>query len=90
MHFTKLQIYNVYLYNTLFVLYQTLPDTVQICGRISPDQMWDYLGKIRQAGSRVSCLCIKNIFAVISSVATVSPWLYDVTGFLWSLYDSHP
>nr|KAG5698560.1 hypothetical protein BaRGS_027071 [Batillaria attramentaria] len=33
-----------------------LPDTLQICGRIGPDQMWDYLGKIRQAGSRDVCI----------------------------------
>ncbi|KAL8578841.1 hypothetical protein ACOMHN_022134 [Nucella lapillus] len=33
-----------------------LPDTLQICGRIGPEQMWDYLGKIRQAGSRDICL----------------------------------
>ncbi|KAF8790722.1 PHD finger protein 3 like protein [Argiope bruennichi] len=29
-----------------------LPDTMQICGRIIPDQVWDYLGKIKQSGSK--------------------------------------
>ncbi|XP_076457207.1 uncharacterized protein LOC143291265 isoform X2 [Babylonia areolata] len=33
-----------------------LPDTLQICGRIGPEHMWDYLGKIRQAGSRDVCI----------------------------------
>ncbi|RUS88140.1 hypothetical protein EGW08_004102, partial [Elysia chlorotica] len=30
----------------------SIPDTVHIMGRISPDHMWDYLSKIRQAGSK--------------------------------------
>ncbi|CAG5118105.1 unnamed protein product, partial [Candidula unifasciata] len=30
----------------------TIPDTINILGRISPEQMWDYLSKIRQAGSK--------------------------------------
>ncbi|BFZ11396.1 hypothetical protein BsWGS_14435 [Bradybaena similaris] len=29
-----------------------IPDTINILGRISPEQMWDYLSKIRQAGSK--------------------------------------
>ena len=38
----------------MLICLQGLPDTLQICGRIGPEQMWDYLGKIRQAGSRVT------------------------------------
>ncbi|GBL85930.1 PHD finger protein 3 [Araneus ventricosus] len=29
-----------------------LPDTIQVCGRIVPDQVWDYLGKIKQSGNK--------------------------------------
>ncbi|GFT01820.1 PHD finger protein 3 [Nephila pilipes] len=29
-----------------------LPDTIQVCGRIIPDQVWDYLSKIKQSGNK--------------------------------------
>ncbi|KAG8193339.1 hypothetical protein JTE90_022969 [Oedothorax gibbosus] len=29
-----------------------LPDTIQVCGRIIPDQVWDYLGKLKQSGNK--------------------------------------
>ncbi|ESO99187.1 hypothetical protein LOTGIDRAFT_238832 [Lottia gigantea] len=31
-------------------------DTIQICGRIIPEQIWDYLSKIKQAGTRDVCV----------------------------------
>ncbi|GFY55157.1 PHD finger protein 3 [Trichonephila inaurata madagascariensis] len=30
-----------------------LPDTICVCGRIIPDQVWDYLSKIKQSGNKV-------------------------------------
>ncbi|GFR17190.1 PHD finger protein 3 [Trichonephila clavata] len=29
-----------------------LPDTIHVCGRIIPDQVWDYLSKIKQSGNK--------------------------------------
>ncbi|XP_064480998.1 uncharacterized protein LOC135394261 isoform X2 [Ornithodoros turicata] len=33
-------------------LAQDIPDTINVCGRIIPDQVWDYLGKIKQSGNK--------------------------------------
>ncbi|KAK3578905.1 hypothetical protein CHS0354_035525 [Potamilus streckersoni] len=32
-----------------------LPDTIHVCGRINPEQVWDYLSKIKQTGSKDIC-----------------------------------
>uniref|UniRef100_A0A131XSG6 Putative microtubule-associated protein futsch n=3 Tax=Ixodes ricinus TaxID=34613 RepID=A0A131XSG6_IXORI len=33
-------------------LSQDIPDTINVCGRIIPDQVWDYLSKIKQSGNK--------------------------------------
>ncbi|XP_035215232.1 death-inducer obliterator 1-like, partial [Stegodyphus dumicola] len=33
-------------------LHVDIPDTIQVCGRIIPDQVWDYLSKIKQSGNK--------------------------------------
>uniref|UniRef100_T1JA55 PHD-type domain-containing protein n=1 Tax=Strigamia maritima TaxID=126957 RepID=T1JA55_STRMM len=33
-------------------LTQDVPDTIQICGRINPVIVWDYIGKVRHSGSK--------------------------------------
>ena len=37
-----------------WALLQELPSTVQVCGRISPPQVWDYLERIKTSTTRVS------------------------------------
>ncbi|XP_064597582.1 death-inducer obliterator 1-like [Liolophura sinensis] len=34
----------------------TLPDSIQLCGRIAPEQVWDYLARIKKAGSKDICV----------------------------------
>ncbi|XP_054709341.1 uncharacterized protein LOC129219046 [Uloborus diversus] len=33
-------------------LQEDIPDIIEVCGRISPDQVWEYLSKIKQAGNK--------------------------------------
>lgn len=33
--------------------FQDLPDTIHVCGRIGPEQIWDYLAKMKKIGSKV-------------------------------------
>ncbi|KAL1420596.1 hypothetical protein MTO96_023993 [Rhipicephalus appendiculatus] len=33
-------------------LSQDIPDTINVCGRIIPDQVWEYLSKIKQSGNK--------------------------------------
>ncbi|CAN7998759.1 unnamed protein product [Ixodes hexagonus] len=33
-------------------LSQDIPDTINVCGRIIPDQVWDYISKIKQSGNK--------------------------------------
>ena len=42
------------LFHLYIVLFQELPDTIHVCGRINPEHVWDYLSKVKQAASRVS------------------------------------
>lgn len=37
---------------TDFLSQQDIPDTINVCGRIIPDQVWDYLSKIKQSGNK--------------------------------------
>ncbi|KAL4218462.1 Death-inducer obliterator 1 [Mactra antiquata] len=34
----------------------TLPDTITLCGRISPEHVWDYLNKVKQSATRDICV----------------------------------
>ncbi|XP_033727840.1 uncharacterized protein LOC117317151 isoform X2 [Pecten maximus] len=33
-----------------------LPDTIHVCGRIAPEQVWDYLSKMKKIGTRDICI----------------------------------
>ncbi|OWF35955.1 PHD finger protein 3-like [Mizuhopecten yessoensis] len=33
-----------------------LPDTIHVCGRIAPEQVWDYLAKMKKIGTRDICI----------------------------------
>ncbi|XP_076350064.1 PHD finger protein 3-like [Tachypleus tridentatus] len=33
-------------------LTQDIPDTVQVCGRVTQEQIWDYLGRTKQSGNK--------------------------------------
>ncbi|XP_069105723.1 death-inducer obliterator 1-like [Argopecten irradians] len=33
-----------------------LPDTIHVCGRIGPEQVWDYLSKMKKIGTRDICI----------------------------------
>lgn len=47
------------------LFYQSLPDTISLCGRISPEHVWDYLNKMKQSATRVGKLGSRKIFPVI-------------------------
>jgi len=38
----------------LKLYFQNIPDTVHVCGRISPEQVYDYLAKMRKVGTKVN------------------------------------
>lgn len=45
---------------SIVIVVQDLPDTIHVGGRISPNTVWDYVGKLKTSLSKV-CL-EKNVF----------------------------
>ena len=49
-------------------MFQEMPSTLSLVGRLSPSQVWDYLNRMKTSTSRVSYYTYRNVYTLSMNI----------------------